>query len=174
MQPTFDIVADLDTPVSAYLKMAPFHPRFLLESVEGGTQLGRYSFIGFGEADEIQLNDGTLSFNGNASNLPDTPQGILDMYRRILKDTEKNHFDPGSLPFAGGMVGVTSFEMHRLFEPRPGGNTERGLLGRYLVPQAVLAFDHLTRRAALLTAGTDSERASLKKDVITALRGPLP
>ena len=46
MQPPFDIAADLDTPVSAYLKLKPFKPRFLLESVEGGQHIARYSFIG--------------------------------------------------------------------------------------------------------------------------------
>ena len=58
MQALFDIVADLDTPVSTYLKLAPLRPRYLLESVEGGTQLGRYSFLGFGAAREIRLDDG--------------------------------------------------------------------------------------------------------------------
>ena len=50
MQAPFDIAADLDTPVSAYLKLGPFRPRFLLESVEGGERIGRYSFVGFGNA----------------------------------------------------------------------------------------------------------------------------
>ena len=40
MQSPFDIPADLDTPVSAYMKLAPFGTRFLLESVEGGARLG--------------------------------------------------------------------------------------------------------------------------------------
>ena len=55
MKTPFDIAADLDTPVSAYLKLAPFRPRFLLESVEGGERLARYSFIGFGECLEVRL-----------------------------------------------------------------------------------------------------------------------
>ena len=46
MKPPFDIAADLDTPVSAYLKLAALQPRFLLESVEGGERLARYSFLG--------------------------------------------------------------------------------------------------------------------------------
>ena len=46
MHPPFDIAADLDTPVSAFLKLRPFKPRFLLESVEGGERVARYSFIG--------------------------------------------------------------------------------------------------------------------------------
>ncbi len=55
MQRPFDIAADLDTPVSAYLKLAPFRPRFLLESVEGGERLARYSFIGFGDCLELRI-----------------------------------------------------------------------------------------------------------------------
>ena len=55
MQHPFDIAADLDTPVSAFLKLAPLRPRFLLESVEGGERLGRYSFIGFGDCLEFRL-----------------------------------------------------------------------------------------------------------------------
>ena len=50
MQAPFDIAADLDTPVSAYLKLGSLKPRFLLESVEGGERLARYSFLGFGDA----------------------------------------------------------------------------------------------------------------------------
>jgi len=57
MKPPFDIAGDLDTPVSAFAKLEPFRPRFLLESVEGGERLGRYSFIGFGEALEVRLDD---------------------------------------------------------------------------------------------------------------------
>ena len=41
-----EILADLDTPVSAFLKLGPLSPHFLLESVVGGTSVGRYSFIG--------------------------------------------------------------------------------------------------------------------------------
>ena len=46
MKPPFDITADLDTPVSAYLKLAPFRPRFLLESVEGGERLAGEHQVG--------------------------------------------------------------------------------------------------------------------------------
>ena len=62
----FDIAADLDTPVSAYLKLKPFRPRFLLESVEGGERLARYSFIGFGDCLEYRLDAAGLMVNGGA------------------------------------------------------------------------------------------------------------
>ena len=61
----FDIAADLDTPVSAYLKLRPFRPRFLLESVEGGVRLARYSFIGFGDCLEVRLDRQSLAVNGS-------------------------------------------------------------------------------------------------------------
>ncbi len=54
VKPPFDIAGDLDTPVSAFAKLASFNPRFLLESVEGGERLARYSFIGFGKCLEVQ------------------------------------------------------------------------------------------------------------------------
>jgi len=55
MKPPFDIAGDFDTPVSAFAKLAPFEPRFLLESVEGGERIGRYSFIGFGDVLQVKL-----------------------------------------------------------------------------------------------------------------------
>ena len=64
MKPPFDIAADLDTPVSAYLKLKPFKPRFLLESVEGGERLARYSFIGFGDCLEVRLDERGLTVDG--------------------------------------------------------------------------------------------------------------
>ena len=55
MQAPFDIIADLDTPVSAYLKLEAFRPVFLLESVERGEHLARYSFIGLDEGCRVLL-----------------------------------------------------------------------------------------------------------------------
>ena len=60
MNSLFDIPADLDTPTSVYLKLAPLGPRFLLESVEHGDQVGRYSFIGFGAGLEVKSDGRTV------------------------------------------------------------------------------------------------------------------
>ena len=70
MQAPFDIVADLDTPVSAYLKLKSLRPRFLLESVEGGERLARYSFLGFGDAVEVRMDATSLRVNGEPQSLP--------------------------------------------------------------------------------------------------------
>jgi anthranilate synthase component 1 len=61
MQAPFDIPADLDTPVSAYIKLRSFDPCFLLESVEGGERLARYSFIGLGRSVELTARRGWSS-----------------------------------------------------------------------------------------------------------------
>ena len=72
MQEPFDIAADLDTPVSAFLKLAPLRPRFLLESVEGGERLARYSFLGFGDALEVRMDANGLSVDGESRPRPTT------------------------------------------------------------------------------------------------------
>ena len=65
-EPHFNIAADLDTPVSAFCKLAPLEPRTLLESVEGGERVGRYSFIGLGEALRVSLQGDVLQVGGEA------------------------------------------------------------------------------------------------------------
>ena len=84
MKPPFDIAADLDTPVSAYLKLAPFRPRFLLESVEGGERLARYSFIGFGDCLEVRLDAAGLKVGGVQSPRPQSKREFLDALRSAL------------------------------------------------------------------------------------------
>ena len=78
MQAPFDIAADLDTPVSAYLKLKGLRPRFLLESVEGGERLARYSFLGFGDAVEVRMDARSLAINGETLDRPQSQQEYLD------------------------------------------------------------------------------------------------
>jgi anthranilate synthase component 1 len=171
MQSAFDIAADLDTPVSTYLKLGPFRPRFLLESVEGGERLGRYSFIGFGDAVEFRLQGDSYTVNGETSSAPPHRQELLAVLRTALERAPKPRPEIPGLPFVGGFVGYTGFEMNTRFERGVHGD---GVDAAYLAPKSVLAFDHLTRRAALLYDGSDEDRAALRRDVINALRGPLP
>ena len=89
MQPPFDITGDLDTPVSAFMKLAAFSPRFLLESVEGGERLARYSFIGFGDGLEVRLDDTGLTVGGQRQPVPASGAKLLDALRAALRQVPK-------------------------------------------------------------------------------------
>ena len=85
MQAPFDIAADLDTPVSAFLKLEPLKPRFLLESVEGGERLARYSFLGFGDALEVRMDANGMTVDGEQRPRPTNQAEYLDALRQALE-----------------------------------------------------------------------------------------
>ena len=176
MKPPFDIAADLDTPVSAYLKLKPFKPRFLLESVEGGERLARYSFIGFGDCLEVRLDERGLTVGGRTSPAPSTQQELLDALRAALAQAPQPSPNIPGVPLLGGLVGVAGYDLVRRFERLPcrARTVEPTPEAHYLAPRSLLVFDHLTRGVALLHAGPEAERASLRREVIQALRGGLP
>src|SRR5579863_2526109 len=120
MKPPFDIAADLDTPVSAYLKLAPFKPRFLLESVEGGERLARYSFIGFGDCLEVKIDSLGARIDGVQSARPASRDEFLGVLRAALKRAPKPKPDIPGVPLLGGLVGYTAYDAVRYFERLPG------------------------------------------------------
>lgn len=178
MQAPFDIAADLDTPVSTFLKLRPLKPRYLLESVEGGVNLARYSFLGFGEAAEFRLDEQGLTVNGGRRPVPGGREALLAALRAALAAAPRLKPEVPDLPFAGGLVGVAGYDLVRYFERLPGApqNVRNPAVpvAAYLAADSLLVFDHLTRRIALLHAGSDAERAALRARVIALLRGALP
>jgi anthranilate synthase component I len=177
MKPPFDIAGDLDTPVSAYAKLAAFQPRFLLESVEGGERLGRYSFIGFGDALEVRLDERSFSIGAEQLAVPRTAQELLAGLRKALAAAPRPLPELGTVPLAGGLVGYTAYDVVRYFERLPdlaARLPNAPPLLHYLAPRSLLVFDHLTRAIALLHAGSEAERRALRGEVIRALRGPMP
>jgi anthranilate synthase component 1 len=175
MQAPFDIAADLDTPVSAYLKLAALKPRFLLESVEGGERLARYSFLGFGDALEVRMDGEAFTIAGQAGPRPESQQEYLDALRRALELAPRPRPDD-DLPFAGGLVGVSGYDVVRLFEKLPLDTEKQTSVpdAAFIAPQSLLVFDHLTRSVALLHDGPEYERQKLRAEVIKQLRGPIP
>jgi anthranilate synthase component 1 len=173
MEAPFDIAADLDTPVSAYLKLRPFEPRFLLESVEGGERLARYSFVGLGEALSLELYADRVVIDGNEQSRPEGPGAWQELMRSTLERCPELAPSIDGIPFNGGLVGATGYDIVRFFERIPPKSSVR--VGQpqaaYVAPRSLLVFDHLSRRVALLHAGPDSERKALRREVIRALRG---
>ena len=176
MKTPFDIAADLDTPVSAYLKLTPFRPRFLLESVEGGERLARYSFIGFGDCLEFRLDAGGLSVDGRRQPRPRNRAELLDAMRAALALAPQPRPALPGVPLLGGLVGYTAYDAVRYFEHLPGRSLDdtEAPHAHYVAPRSLLVFDHLTRGVALLHDGTEAERQALRQEVIRALRGPVP
>jgi anthranilate synthase component 1 len=165
----FDIAGDLDTPVSAYLKLASFEPCFLLESVEGGTQLGRYSFIGLGAGLDFKRDAALLGQSVDAN-------ALLGELRQALALAPLPTANGVQTPLAGGLVGYSAYDLVRCFESSgapPPGAAALPLL-HYVAPRSLLVFDHVTRGIALLHAGSEAERLSLRREVVAALRAALP
>jgi anthranilate synthase component 1 len=176
VKPPFDIAGDLDTPVSAFAKLAAFDPRFLLESVEGGERLARYSFIGFGKCLEVKLDEDGLRVGAATLPRPKDRTGLLDALRKALAAAPKPLPEMAGVPLAGGLVGYSSYDVVRYFERLPAkARADRPVPDlHYVAPESMLVFDHLTRGIALLHAGTEAERQALRREVIRALRGGLP
>src|SRR5690606_28326613 len=173
MESPFDIAADLDTPVSAYIKLEPFKPCFLLESVESAERLARYSFLGLGSGLTLEIRADGVRRNGVT--LP-RPSG-LDEWPLLMRDAlaASPKLEPAvdGLPFTGGLVGAAGYDVVRYFERLPPNRAELPGLPEavFVAPESLLVFDHLTRRVALLHAGSEAERRALRAEVVRALRG---
>ena len=167
MSTSFEIAADLHTPVSAFLRLQPMAPRYLLETVESGLQ-GRYSFIGFGEATEVEVRpDGVYRGDDHVS--PD----YLDGLRKVTRDGSAPFPPSDGGGFSGGLVGAAGFDMVRgLSRLDPSPFSPPRSVASYVITESVLVFDHLTRRIGVFHASETAHRDVLD-EVNGLLRRPL-
>ena len=150
---SLDINADLETPVSAYLKVAKAPYSFLLESVEGGEYLARYSFIGTEPESLIITGEG---YKDGATDPLRLVEDLLAEFKLI---------DTGDLPkFSGGAVGYLSYETSGYFEDIP--SAENDVLGLpesvLMLTKTFLIFDHVSHRIRIVSHAyieDDVERA---------------
>ena len=178
------IPADLDTPVSAYLKLMPHGATFLLESVEQGIQVGRYSFIGVGPHVEIRL-DGetaTVTRDGVATRGPIDPADIFAPVRSVLAEYADLADVDLPAPFAGA-VGHIAYDAVRHFErvPLPDGGGLDGVPDyRFQVPTTLAVFDHVKSEIEVVCLPDEEgaegfERAEERVvGLVEALGAPLP
>ncbi len=178
---TREIPADLETPISTYLKLRGRGASFLLESVEGGERIARYSFIGVApKAQYILRGDEVEIVEGDTSRRVTLEPGS-DPTTFLQAEIERFPSTPRSgLPrFIGGLVGYLGYESVRHFETTLAPQMPQADLpdGLYLLNDTVVAFDH-ARRSLFLIANVldgDVEAANHKLDEIEArLRQPVP
>jgi anthranilate synthase component 1 len=137
-----EIDADLETPVSAYLKVATGPQSFLLESVEGGERPARYSFIGTEPYKMICTG-------------PGQPQGDVDPLKLIRQEMEKISLVtiPDLPRFHGGAVGYLAYEAMHHFEdvPSPRVDTLKLPEAAFMFADTLLIFDHLKHSIKVLS-----------------------
>ena len=158
--------ADLDTPLSLYLKLAHKPYSFLLESVVGGERFGRYSFIGLPANTMIRstatgaevVRNGKIieSFEGN-------PLDFVDAYRARFKVAVR----PGLPRFCGGLAGYFAYDTVRWIEPRLAGVSKPDPVGvpdiLLLLTEELVIVDNITGKIYLMVYADPSESEAYQK-----------
>ncbi|MFZ5806189.1 MAG: anthranilate synthase component I [Verrucomicrobiota bacterium] len=148
-----EIYSDLETPVSAYMKLKADAEIFLLESVEREERFGRYSFLGTNPTLVFQQRERevTLTDHGKVKKY-ETSNDPLDEIKKILGKYRPVGFD--KLPiFYGGMVGFLAYEAVRFFEPTVGAAKKDDLKipdAYFILTDSMLIFDHFAQRVKVL------------------------
>lgn len=181
-----ELPADLETPVSVYLKLQDEGPSFLLESITGGNQVARYSFIGVRPrmVMSARANQVSIRREGRESSLP-----IMDDQDplAILKE-EMGKYKPVSIPglprFSGGAVGFLGYDAVRRFENLPATAGDDLTLPEtaFMLSDTLVAFDHVRQKIIVIVQArlesnlkTAYQRATARIDeIIARLRAPAP
>ncbi len=174
-----EVLADLETPLTAYLKVAG-QPGFLLESVEQGERVARYSFIGSGQRRRVEARGRQVTVSGVDGH---RTFDDVDPLKVLWDETVRPATEVPELPgFWAGTVGYASYDLVRTFEDLPDNNPDElnipDLL--FIEPEVLIIFDHFRRRifvtAQAMEGDAEDERRAgeLVDRTVERLRGPLP
>lgn len=147
-----DVLADMDTPVSAFKKLGDAEYAFLLESVEGGENMARYSFLGSNplltfrsKRQEVEITHANGRKESFRSELPlDCLRQIMQQYRPVI--------DSALPPFCGGAVGYVSYDEIRNLEPVGNGKADDLNIPDvcFIITDSIVIFDHLRHQMKIL------------------------
>lgn len=158
---TKELLADADTPVSAYLKLcAQEDNSFLFESGEGMESVGRYSIVAWDPLAELRLeaDQVTLELGGLTSQHP-----ADDFFDVAVKTQEElNCSNLPDLPFVGALSGYVGYEAVKLMERLPSGPAHHLPVSRLVYPSRFVVFDHLARMMTLIAIAGDEESGLAK------------
>ena len=161
--------ADLETPIGAFLRLDDGGPAYLLESVEGGERLGRYSFLGVGPRRLLEVRDGTaaiqtrpLDVDAYHPDLPTERTAAPDPLAALRAFVTRRRVRPieGMPRFTGGAVGALAYDAVSTFEPTvplPAADPVGVPTAAFIETDLVLVFDHLTHTlSAIASLHTDA------------------
>ncbi len=169
---TETVSADLLTPLSAYLRIAQKAERsFLLESVEGGEHLARYSFLGAGPAMVVRSRHGVTTVE-DANGRREEAGTAVDILRREFANRTLAAAE-NTAPMAGGCVGYLGYAASKWFDGAMQAVTGTGDEACFLIFRTVLAFDHARQQIQIRTlaeveAGAGEAELQKKFDAATA------
>ncbi len=151
---TLETLADLDTPLSLYLKLANQPYSYLLESVEGGERFGRYSFIGLPAKTRIVVRGKQVTVESGQAVLESTasadPLQFIESYMARLKVAER----PGQPRFSGGLAGYFGYDTIRYVEKKLAGTTKPDVIGApdilLLLSDELAVMDNLSGKIYLI------------------------
>jgi anthranilate synthase component 1 len=171
-----EVLSDLDTPLSVYLKLADGAHTYLFESVEGGERFGRYSIIGL-PARRVYAFAGHTLFSTEHGELVESRE-VEDPFAEVerLRTRHSVPMIEGLPGFTGGLVGWFGFECIQYIEPRLAGATKPDELGTpdilLMLSEEVAVFDNLKGRLYLIVHADPAEpqayaRANRRLDELT-------
>jgi anthranilate synthase component 1 len=148
-----EVLADVETPVSALMKLGAGPGSFLLESVEGGEFVARYSFVAAGLERSLAIYDDHAVYAGGEGSAELSYTDPLDLIDRMVAREGVARL-PGLPRFGGGAVGYLAYELARKFEPRIPLAANDALqlpLAHLMMVDTLLVFDHLRRTIKAVT-----------------------
>ncbi|HUF39856.1 MAG TPA: anthranilate synthase component I [Anaerolineales bacterium] len=174
-----ELPADLDTPVSVFLRLTGRGPSFLLESVTGAEQVARYSFIGVDPSEIFVLRGRELEVyqDGKTETLhADEGMQPFELFREVLASYGGKPAHPDLPRFYGGLVGYLGYDSVRFFEPAVDQPPHPVYPDAMLMHAGtIVAFDHAFDRLLLIASATDKDEASARLDQLEALLSePIP
>ena len=179
-----EIVADLDTPLSTFIKLGTNNNTYLFESVEGGEKWGRYSVIGLACRRTIEVRENTVLEKEDGqlvqrTECPD-PLAWIDDYQARFTVPEV----PNLPRVAGGLVGYFGYDTIRYIEPRLGKNTKPDPIGTpdilLMVSEEIVVFDNLSGKLFIIIMADPSLDGAFESacqrlsEIYQQLSGPMP
>lgn len=180
-----EIMADMDTPVSAFRKLDDGRYAFLLESIEGGEKWARYTFLGASPSTVIRSRGTTVEIitNGETRSVTtDDPLGFVRDFLARFRPVEI----PGLPRFFGGAVGYLGYDMVRQFERLP--TDKPAVIGAwdscFLITDTIVIFDNMRQKITVVSNAHLDEGVSVEAayadavaridGIIARLKAPLP